>query len=707
MNFFERFKSLPTSSRRLLGIGVTLALVVALPLFIWAIVTQNFNPNKRAASGEPGVCIAQNKIITVTPFSDINGTCHNIQDAINAVNGDGYTVQIEPGVYDVSSTIFVNGKTNLTITGNSQAGSEAVKINFTPGNGWGFLIENSSGSLEWMSLLGGTSNGMLSINNSSSFSVGYLHANSQTSHTMDVHDSSNISIYNTEIQSSAGALQIGGSSNVTFTNNKIHDSDDAISINDSQNVQVKYNLIYNNRESGIRLTNLENSIIAFNTFVGNSYGYTPAGSVYLYGNHGSGNQFSNNIVTGSAGAGIKTESGQSFASFLANDIYANHPNYMNFSDKTGVDGNISANPLLNSSQDIYCPQQGSPVIYGNPTENKYMGYYASICGSLPPTPSSTPTPQPTPPPNLTIITSSFINGRVGESYRNFFYGEVTNLFHEPTLSLNATNTPPGLSVPQALCGTSAPIRPSYTIRIECALDGIPTNAGNYQVRINLSDGLGNFITKDVPILILPGFTPSPTPSGSPSPIVRPFVINFKFEGINDDKALTNINHANVVVKFLSPILGYTNGYITPPIQADYVGGGVYALHFGIWSGDLPAANNYAITLKGDKHISTRFCTPQGQTSHCSTTRNINIPTNPAETVNLDFTGIPLQPGDVYPQDGVADINDFNKVVSLLAKPCFTLTDQERMVGDLNYDGCVTVKDVFLIRQTLQSRYDEN
>lgn len=53
MNFIQRFKALPVKTKNLLGIGVILALVIALPLFIWAIVTQNFNPLKKAASGEP------------------------------------------------------------------------------------------------------------------------------------------------------------------------------------------------------------------------------------------------------------------------------------------------------------------------------------------------------------------------------------------------------------------------------------------------------------------------------------------------------------------------------------------------------------------------------------------------------------------------------------------------------------------------------
>ncbi len=45
-------KNLPVKKQKLLGLGVTLTLVLALPLFIWAIVTQRFNFFNRAATGE-------------------------------------------------------------------------------------------------------------------------------------------------------------------------------------------------------------------------------------------------------------------------------------------------------------------------------------------------------------------------------------------------------------------------------------------------------------------------------------------------------------------------------------------------------------------------------------------------------------------------------------------------------------------------------
>ena len=45
--------NLPTPKKKVIGLIVVVSLAVALPVFIWAIVTLNFNPFERAASGEP------------------------------------------------------------------------------------------------------------------------------------------------------------------------------------------------------------------------------------------------------------------------------------------------------------------------------------------------------------------------------------------------------------------------------------------------------------------------------------------------------------------------------------------------------------------------------------------------------------------------------------------------------------------------------
>lgn len=49
----KNFKSLPVKTKNLMSFGLIVALVVALPLFIWALTNLNFNQRERAASGEP------------------------------------------------------------------------------------------------------------------------------------------------------------------------------------------------------------------------------------------------------------------------------------------------------------------------------------------------------------------------------------------------------------------------------------------------------------------------------------------------------------------------------------------------------------------------------------------------------------------------------------------------------------------------------
>ena len=67
--FIARFKSLPLKTRQLLILGTTLALVIALPLFIWAILTQRFELRKRAATGEPTPTPAGASVNWQTPYA--------------------------------------------------------------------------------------------------------------------------------------------------------------------------------------------------------------------------------------------------------------------------------------------------------------------------------------------------------------------------------------------------------------------------------------------------------------------------------------------------------------------------------------------------------------------------------------------------------------------------------------------------------------
>jgi hypothetical protein len=155
---------------------------------------------------------------------------------------------------------------------------------------------------------------------------------------------------------------------------------------------------------------------------------------------------------------------------------------------------------------------------------KWTVLNSGACPTPTPTASPTPTPTATPTPtgpSLAITTDSFIDGQVGVSYRNSFYGEEYNDLNAK-LSFSLINMPPGLSVPSALCGSSYPTdQPVDTEKYECALDGTPTTAGDYQVNVTLSDDAGRTVSKDIPITILPTTAAPPTSTPTPTPVSSP------------------------------------------------------------------------------------------------------------------------------------------------------------------------------------------
>lgn len=735
MNVLERFKALPKDARRTLSIGIIFFFVIGLPFLVWAITHLNFNPFKKAASGEPGVCVVEDKTITVTPASDINGTCHNIQTAIDAVPGDGYIVRLTPGDYPIDSTIRVSGKSNIIITGDSAAGTDAVRIHSQAGGGWGILVENSSGSIQWLSLIGGSSNGMLSIHNSNNFSVGYTYLNSQTSHTVDIQSSTGVSLYNSEIESSAGAVEVMSSNSIGIMNNVIHNSANALVVYNTSDFEAQGNLIYQNREKGIALDNVQDARILHNSILFNAAG-RPSDSSFVVTGNSSLINLGKNIIAFGGGPGVKFEAETITRTVEHNDVFSNYTNYVGITPYTGINGNISADPLLNASQN-YCLMAGSPALYGNIAIFEYMGYIGQC--------STSPSPSPTPrPPSAEC---EICGGFAGFVCQTGLTCQMSGPTHPDQAGICVR--PNGTSQ----CGATPTPNANPPI---CGQSTIPPATGNAPLTVTLhgagSSGQGTGIvgyrwdfendgTWDTGIDIDPVTHTYTQPgtynpvfqvrntngiyssvcaygyqvvaSGStPPPTVRPITILLKLQGVDGDNASfekLGLNAAKVTVRFLSSKLNYALGYITSPVRVDYQGNGIYALHFGIWSTELPAANDYALILKGEKHVGTKFCTANGQRTHCLgfEAGKIVMPTNPLEPVSLDFTGIALPPGDLFPQDGVVDINDFNKLKSLLSKPCASLTVQDKLVGDLDYSGCVNARDILLLRQTLQTRYDDN
>ncbi len=173
----------------------------------------------------------------------------------------------------------------------------------------------------------------------------------------------------------------------------------------------------------------------------------------------------------------------------------------------------------------------------------------------------------------------------------------------------------------------------------------------------------------------------------------------KLAGVTDGSA----EGATIAVKFVK--LGGEVVSLSNPLALTHTGNGIYKAS-AILTNPFSPGTKFSVKIKGEKHASIEFCQITGQNAPCTGTTYITVPATIPASYAFDFTGIALPPGDVPPQDGKVDVNDFSAIKNLMTKLCSDLTSQEKLKGDLDYNGCVTVRDIFLIRQTLETRYDE-
>ena len=113
MGIISKFKSLPISSRRLLSLGIIFGLVVALPLFIWAIVNLTFDQRERASTGEPTAV----PINWTTPYVSITADDFRVITNNDIFTGGSNDVTIIPGVLTQDGTsIQINSNSTPNIS---------------------------------------------------------------------------------------------------------------------------------------------------------------------------------------------------------------------------------------------------------------------------------------------------------------------------------------------------------------------------------------------------------------------------------------------------------------------------------------------------------------------------------------------------------------------------------------------------------------
>jgi len=204
------------------------------------------------------------------------------------------------------------------------------------------------------------------------------------------------------------------------------------------------------------------------------------------------------------------------------------------------------------------------------------------------------------------------------------------------------------------------------------------------------------------ILPMPTVTPSPSPTITPTPTLLPtptstprIWINFsvKFQGIGATRS-------NQVVKVKLSKAGGENETTETTLTA--TGSGIYSGRAGFRT--IQPGNDLMFFVKGPKHLSRRFCITY-ETERCLGNHYLTV--NDNENY-LDFTKVYLEAGDLpnpndnRRQDGVVNSVDFVLVRNRLGS-----TNQGDLeVADLNLDGEVNVHDLILLRNTLETRYEE-
>ena len=129
---------------------------------------------------------------------------------------------------------------------------------------------------------------------------------------------------------------------------------------------------------------------------------------------------------------------------------------------------------------------------------------------------------------------------------------------------------------------------------------------------------------------------------------------------------------------------------------------------GVWSGsvsftNIPLSGNYAILVKGPKHMQKKICdaapteTAPG-TYHCSDGKISII----ASSQTFDFSGIRLLVGDLPAQDGVIDAYD----IAFIRNNLHSVEPTVLSIGDINLDGILDSQDFSLLIQSLNVKYDE-
>ena len=296
----------------------------------------------------------------------VPGGYATIQQAIQGCN-DGDVVVVEPGTY--LETIDFLGK-NITVTSTNPDDPDIVADTVIDGDGKGSVVTFASGEtsdavLTGFTITGGYGTAVSEVGGNIYWGAGiFCYGTSPTIKSNIITDNigpiemigDNQAQWKLCYGAGIGCFQ----SSAIVTNNIIkNNSGYAGAIFMAGDDKICNNLIYDNSAvigGGVilfagRLIN--NTIVGNDTNANAQFGSGPGGNIYIVID----NQFSqglilNNIICNAlSGGGISGEGNIDESMISFNNVWGNSPaNYMEMSEQTGINGNISENPLFVDAQ---------------------------------------------------------------------------------------------------------------------------------------------------------------------------------------------------------------------------------------------------------------------------------------------------------------------------------------------------------------------
>ena len=318
----------------------------------------------------------------------VPGDYATIQQAIQASN-DGDTVVVEPGTYGAINFL---GK-NITVTSTDPEDPDIVEATIINGGGVGSVVtfesgETSEAVLTGFTITGGYGTVVSEVGNYVFWGAGvFCNMSSPT-------------IKGNIITDNIGPIQIIGDnpeqwrlgygvgigcfgSSTTIMNNIIkNNSGYAGAIFVAGDDKICNNLIYDNSAvvgGGLILAGgqlINNTIVGNDTNASTQAGSGPGGNIYiLYDNQFPQCRILNNIICNApSGGGISGEGAIDESVISFNNVWGNSPaNYMELSDQTGINGNISDDPLFIDAQakDFHLQLDSPCIDSGDPDYDPY------------------------------------------------------------------------------------------------------------------------------------------------------------------------------------------------------------------------------------------------------------------------------------------------------------------------------------------------